>query len=386
MNRQRKPTKISTRFFILISALFIIGGMVSIIMVYHQMRRQALLEAELKSRDILNRNLAIQTYFTQQLKPKLFELTDPIRSKKYFEPTWMSSTYAIREINKYLKPLGTADYYYKECAINARSPENEANNYEKAFLEELSKNPELMVNFDIRSLQGKRFLVVLRRGEEMEEACLSCHGNLEDAPGDLLHYYGRERSFHRKAGDVVQAISIRVPLSAAYTEAGRFSLQLSGLLLMILILLFGSLYWMSKRWVFQPLDSIREKAMLISTGSEHLGEEIPLPAGRELYDLTTSFNRMSESLRSNTDLLEERIKERTEELSLSNEHLREEVEDRIRKEEALPSVGKKRRNPIIQGWERLALSQGSFNKLGRNASPATQTTLCIGDRRRCWIP
>jgi hypothetical protein len=56
----------------------------------------------------------------------------------------MSSTYAVREIDKYFKSLEPGEYYYKECAIDARSPENEADEYEKSFIEELNANPELM--------------------------------------------------------------------------------------------------------------------------------------------------------------------------------------------------------------------------------------------------
>ena len=155
----------------------------------------------------------------------------------------------------------------------------------------------------------------------MEKSCLYCHDSPEQAPKDLVSYYGPERSFHRKVGESPHVLSIRVPLSSAFKEANRFSLKLSGLLLLSLLILFGFQFWINRRIFLKPLNMIYEKAVLISTDSKHLGEEIPLPSGRELNVLTNSFNKMSVSLRQHTDQLEDLINERTAELTNANEHL-----------------------------------------------------------------
>ena len=102
------------------------------------------------------------------------ELTEPVRSWDYFDLTWMSFiyAYAVREMDKYFKDLTGSDYCYNECAINARSPENEADEYERAFIQELNKNPNLIERSDIRTIDGEPYFVTLRRGESMEAACL----------------------------------------------------------------------------------------------------------------------------------------------------------------------------------------------------------------------
>ena len=135
--------KISTRLFLIISAGYLLVAATVVVMINYQMRQQALLEAESKARLILDHNLATHTYFSHQLKPKLFDWTKSFRSSDYFEPTWMSSTYAIREIEKYFEAISPRKYYYKECAIDARSPENEADPYEQSFLKKLAENPKL---------------------------------------------------------------------------------------------------------------------------------------------------------------------------------------------------------------------------------------------------
>jgi signal transduction histidine kinase len=335
MDEQRRPMKTSNRLLLGIGSIFVIAGIITVALVNNQARKQALVEAETKARIILNRNLATHTYFTHQLKPKLFRLTGPISSDDYFEPTWMSSTYAVREIDKYFKPLEPGEYYYKESAINARSPENEADAYEKSFIEELNENSELMTRSVKRVFNASPYFVVLHRGEEMEESCLRCHSTPEKAPGDLVRYYGPERSFNRKIGDVVSANSIRVPLSAAYAIANRFSLQLSIILITVLGALFLLQHWFNKLLLFKPLSAIHQKALLISNSDEHLGEEIPLPAGRELNELTAAFNKMSIGLRYQIDHLEERVQEQTSELTKANNQLKNEIEERQLAEEAL---------------------------------------------------
>jgi len=93
------PKKVSSRLFIVTAIFFIFAGLVIIALVNYQMREQALVEAESKARILLDRNLATHIYFSHQLKPALFKITDEITPKDYFDPVWMSSTYAVREID-----------------------------------------------------------------------------------------------------------------------------------------------------------------------------------------------------------------------------------------------------------------------------------------------
>ena len=346
--RQKKTTSISTRLFVVIGICFFVAGSIIVFLLNYQMKQQALIEAESKARIMLDRNLATHTYFTHQLKPKLFKLTDPITPDEYFEPVWMSSTYAVREMDKYFRSLNPAGYYYKECAINARSPENEADAYEMEFLKELNVNPELIKHSGIRLIDNKPYFVVLRRGEVMEETCLRCHSTPDKAPEGLVRFYGPKRSFDRSAGDVVSAVSIRVPLSVAYSEANRFSLRLSGMLLGLLLALFGVQYWFSKRFMFTPLSMVQEKALQISSSDAHLGEEIPLPSGRELNDLAIAFNSMSKSLRNHLDNLEKLVEKRTVELSKTNIELEKEITEHKRTEEILQQESKKLKKTMAE--------------------------------------
>lgn len=298
-------------FFIVILAFVFTAGAISIGLVAHNsIKNQALEEAKAKALILLNRNLATHSYFSKTMKPRIFEWGKPILSRDYFEPSWMSSTYAVREIDKEFKALAGTDYYYKECAINARSPFNEADELEKSFLREINDDHTIVERSGIRILDGKPYLTVMRSGEVMEESCLRCHSTPEHAPSRLVELYGTERSFNRRNGEIVSAFSIRIPLSSAYAPAKRFTLYLLLTVCAILSILFLGLFWSYRRFVQAPLDLIREKALEISRGTEVLGTQIPLPRFKEFQELATSFNRMSLHLRQAVEKALEESEER----------------------------------------------------------------------------
>lgn len=293
-------------------AAFIIAAVIIVLSVNYSMRQQALIEAQSKARIILDRNLATHTYFSHILKPGIFAWSEPFRTNDYFDPAWMSSTYAIREIEKYFKSINPSGYSFKDAAINARSPENEADAYERAFLEKLNADKKLESESAIRTIDGKPYLVVLRKGEVMEESCLRCHSHPKEAPKGLIDYYGAKRSFHRKVGDPASAVSLRIPLAEAYEAANIFSLKLSAVLLVVIAGLFAIQLWFHRRFLLKPLDVLQEKAIQIATNDDHLGEEISQPFGRELIELAAAFNEMSRKLRHDRDGLEKLVDERTE--------------------------------------------------------------------------
>ena len=315
MTASSKSMKMSTRLLITLGSMFVLVGGAVIGLVNYHMRQYALEEAEAKARIILDRNMATHTYFSHQLKPALFEWSDPFRSKDYFEPVWMSSTYAVRQIEKYFKSFNPGDYYYKNAAINARSPENEATDYERLFIRALNTNQKLENHSEIHILDGRPYFITLRRGSLMESACLRCHSTPDKAPKEMVDRYGARLSFNRKLGEWPQAVSVRIPLSAAYSMANQVSIKISLWLLGLITIFITILFWFNKKYLFDPLSAIRDRALTISSDDKQLGIRIPPPSSRELNELTIAFNSMSFKLRCHMDQLEKRVEERAVELS-----------------------------------------------------------------------
>lgn len=366
---QRKFTpKSSIRLLLSICLMILIVGLCMIFVINWRMKIHAQEDAREKAMIMLERNLAIHTYFSHQLKPILFKKIKSLTKNKYFEPAWMSSTYAVREIDQYYKSMAKKDYYYKECAVNARSPKNEADEFELSFIKRLNKTPELIEDTAVRLINNKPYFVTLRRGETMEQDCLRCHSTPDVAPSDMVTHYGPDRSFNRSVGEVVSAISIRIPLGIAYSKVNLLIKHLSILLGMTLLIVFGLSAYLSKQWVFDPLNTIRLKAMEISKKPGLLGEQIDIPSSYELAELTKAFNSMSLQLRKERDQLENRVTERTKDLNKMNSQLKEESHERKKiiseLQTALAEIKTLRGIvPICSHCKKIRDDKGDWNKL-----------------------
>ena len=107
----RRLTKIGSYLLIWLNLFFLAAAISVIILVRTNVRDQALVEAEAKAQLVMDRNLATHRYFTHHLRPKVFEATKDVQSPGYFDPVWMSSTYALRQIQQYFEELNPEGYY-----------------------------------------------------------------------------------------------------------------------------------------------------------------------------------------------------------------------------------------------------------------------------------
>lgn len=333
-----KSLSMRTGIVLITGILFISITVFTIFLVNINLREQAFLEAQSKARLLLDSNLAIHTYFTKIMKPNLFETLKPLANPNYFDPTWMSSTFAVMKMQEYFRHFNSEPFFYKEASIDARSPQNEADEYEKSFLDELEKDSSLIHKNDIRIIDGKPYLVNMRRGEAMEASCLRCHSTPDQAPGDLVRIYGPEKSFNRNMNDIVQAISIKIPLAEAYGNADYFSFKLSCFIVAGLIASFSVLFFLLRIFLVSPLAAVRDKAVMIAKNPELVGEQIDSPRVKELRELVDAFNHMSLTLQKSYENLEEKVQARTKELLASQEELTHEIAERKKAEKTLQTL------------------------------------------------
>jgi PAS domain S-box-containing protein len=302
-------------FLVLAAPCFLIASALVVFGVGGEMRKQALKEAEEKARIVLSLGPAVHGHHGAAGKAEPMKLAGLGGAADGFDPARMSSIHAEQKTQSAFNSLAGGVYTYRECAINARSPENEADEWEKAFIEESNRDPLLQVRSAVREIDGKPYLMLLGRGGTMGEQCLRCHSSPEPASRSSVQRESGERSFGSEPGEVVSAFSVRVPISEAYEAANGVILKLSGALAAIFFVLVGLWLTLSRRFIFRPLSALCEKAIEISSAPGLLGEEIPLPPGKELAHLTAAFNGMSVALRREMDALEERARQAAVEIS-----------------------------------------------------------------------
>jgi methyl-accepting chemotaxis protein len=352
------------------------------------MKSHARKEAQEKAMMLLDKSIAVHTYFSHQLKPALFDKTNTFTDSNYFDPVWMSSTYAVREIHEYYSAVAEKEYYYKEAAVNARNPENEADEFEKDFIEKTNKSGDLKKYSSIKKIDNKIFFVILRRGETMEQSCLKCHSTPEKAPKNLISEYGPERSFNRDLGEVVSAVSVRIPLEETYKNINKVIIKFSALFASALLIIFGLAIFSGKRWIFNPLKSIQQKTDEISKNYDRLGEQIELPSGYEFSKLTEKFNLMSAELRKGKDLLESRVASRTYDLNKTNRLLYEEIQKHKKTIKHLESSLEEIKTlrgilPICMHCKKIRDDEGYWNKIENYISEHSQAELSHGICNEC---
>lgn len=292
--------RIGSQLLLVWTATFLVVAVTVVFAVSFSLHALARREARDKAEIIANRSLAVHYYFSDELKPNVFKLSEQIEGPDYFDPVWMSSTYAVRDIQSRFSELMDGDYYYKEAAVNARSPEYEADAVEKEFLVRVNADHTVKNESMVRTFNGEPFYVVLERSEQMVEACLRCHSDPSLAPKDLVAEYGPVRSFNRELGEYSSAISVRIPLAQAYKSSDATTRNLSVLLVGVFGLSLGGIYAYNRRVVFVPARQYEAQASALRDAVDS-----SRAANEDLSAVNQELLAMNEELSSEVNTREE---------------------------------------------------------------------------------
>lgn len=340
-SRPRQRWRLATLSNITLLTLYLAGALTLVVLVNINSRHQALNDAERYASLILDRNIVTHAFFNNVLKAGLYEMFD----ERLLSPEWLSANFAISNTAKDYDLFTQEGLYYRESAINARNPAHEANPLERDFIERLNADQNLKVESAIREYDGQPFFTVMQRGQVAKSECLYCHGKPEEVPAEIIAHYGSERGLSMQPGRTVSALSMRIPLAVAYKEANQFSFELSGYLLVLLMVIFILQYVVTRQLLYVPINALHLEAQTIAHDPVRLGSTLPLPRGREFSQLVEAFNTMSLNLRGHTDMQEQIISVRTTELEEANRALRNDIEKRKQVEVSLEQL--KHRNEMI---------------------------------------
>jgi len=278
----------------------------------------------------LHFDLAIREYVAEKIRPLMFNLI----ADGEFKPEAMSTSYVARNIfNKVRTKF--PDYIIKFSAENPRNPVNQAGPEELNMIQYFNNNPEKQVWTGEINL-GKRLYFAKFSAMRMEESCLRCHGAPGNAPAKLLEIYGSKASFNLPLGEIVGLDTIAIPKDKVTVMLFNKTIQNFVLIGTGLLLLCISLGFILKFIITDRLTKITEH--FVQTEEQNGIVEInPIDIGGqdEITTLTSNFNKLANRLNDYYALLEEKVEERTKELSKANEQLKKEIEERNQAEAML---------------------------------------------------
>lgn len=278
----------------------------------------------------LNFDLAIREYVAEKIRPLMFNLLPEGK----FKPETMSTSFVARNIfNKVRTKF--PDYIIKFSAKNPRNIDNLAGPEELNMIKYFNENPQKKVWTGEINLGNKLYFAKFS-AMRMEVACLRCHGNPADAPAELLEIYGSEASFNYPLGEVAGLDTIAIPKEKVAALLVNETINIFTLLGIGLFLLCISLVFIFKFVITDRLSKITEHFMHTEE-QDGVVEIRPIEIGGrdEITTLTNNFNKLANRLNDYYTLLEEKVKDRTKELSKANEQLKNEIEERKQAEAML---------------------------------------------------
>lgn len=280
--------KLWLKFNLVFLIAFIIG-LIAIGMISYQVLQKNAREEVLHTAGIIMQSaMSVRSYTIEEIRPLLKN-----KNNLEFLPQTVPAYAATNNITRLRKLY--PEYSYKEATLNPTNPASRATEWETGLVEYFRNNrdtPELVGEHDTAT--GKS-LYIARPIRIKNQNCLSCHGQVSDAPKPMLTRYGESNGFGWKLDEVVGSQIVSVPMTVALKRARSalitFLVSTGAVLLVIIILLNILLY----RIVVLPVKRMSSIAHDVSMGKMDM-PEYELQGRDEVASLSRSFNRMRRSL------------------------------------------------------------------------------------------
>jgi protein-histidine pros-kinase len=276
--------KLMTRFNLILLLLFGLAGAVVAYIAHgflnNSARRVVLQQAEL----MMANAQAVREYTATNIEPLL--------RQSEFHPESVPNFGSITTFRILKKNY--PEYVYRETALNPRSPEHRAADWEMDLITWLRDHPaESQVVGERESATGR--LLYMARPIKADAECMVCHSTPEAAPASMVARYGSTNGFGWNYGDVVGAQIVTVPMTVPVqiaNEAYRgLLIYLVVTLVVTMLALDASVYW----FVIRPLGVISHTANRVSKGEKNV-PPLTVKGKDEIAKVTASFNRMQTSL------------------------------------------------------------------------------------------
>lgn len=281
-----ETTNLKKKFFLWSGIIIVGGGLILSTASYWNTRRVLMNEAMSKSKVILMEVEAIRAYVKEQLRPKMYEL----HGKEAFIIEAMSTTYVSTTImGRFAQTM--PNYIYRRVSLNPHNPMNRADPFEEEMIDWFEDDIDRTFWQGVVKKNGSSFFISMVP-DYFAQACIRCHGTVEEAPASLLERYGTHGGFRFEAGDLAGINSVAIPVTGAMQEALK-----SGLIMFLITLTATAVWLWLVNMLFQRLVIERLGAMLALVAGKKKGEKIKAP-GDELDHLQASLGSLNHYVRS----------------------------------------------------------------------------------------
>ncbi len=234
---------------------------------------------------------SIRSYVKDILRPKVSQLV----SSEQFILEAMSTSYISRQIMNNVKK-SFPEFDYKRAALDPRNPVNLADDFEQGMLLWFGDHRD-QKQWSGMIKKGGRAYFVRMMPVFAEKQCLTCHGKPEDATKGLKEIYGTEHSYGYKAGSIVGADTIYIPMDKMNTEIKEKTIWVFIFGFISLFSLFALFALLFNRTVVKHLKKLLQTFRSIYSEEQREFELISSSSMDEVEQLRNTFENVAHDLK-----------------------------------------------------------------------------------------
>ncbi len=289
--------KIGTRVTLNLIVVFVIGILISGIVLSNVLNAKAQGEVNSKASALMQMNNATRNYTNERVQPLLLPKAE---EQDTFIPESIPA-FSVREIFEYFRNTPDyANFLYKDATLDPTNLRDKADNFETKIVNKFKNTDENTLS-GYRKISGTKLYYTAKPFSVTNESCLRCHSTPERAPKSQLATYGRENGFGWKLNEVLGAQIVYVPAENIIKNARNSFLLITGIVAMVFTAVVVIINLLLKTTVLQRIKKIASVAEQVSVGD--MNASFDKQNKDEIGDLAEAFNRMKYSLEIAIDMI-----------------------------------------------------------------------------------